>query len=400
MPKKTNPQMGTSGVSQKVKAQAPKQGRLQVVRRASLPAAQSSTRSADNGAGMVLSHREYVGALTGGSAGFLLLGVSGATPGYDLNPASPILFPWLSGIARAYEKYRFTKIVFELVPKNPTVLPGAVYMGFDYDYDDSVANSETELMVNRGAVSGDVWTPKTLAVDVQRLSEDMTWRYVEDAGRAGSTGRMVYGGYLMVGISGCTSNVSFDLFVSYTVHLSLPAIQSVVKDVLTGIPAPHTVPINTPSALPTLPDVGDAMKRVSGLDIPGNTLASNGAAYRITSLGNRGTLTLCVRPATAASPPDVFAADTALNAMLLDAAGNVLASNINTVLGYGGAFQSPAEPSEWATNGKRGQALITVGMGVLRKYYPTAAYLAPYLTSFAGRVLSTDTQIYSRFTSF
>lgn len=53
-----------------------------------------------------------------------------------INPADGATFPWLSGVARKYEKYRFRKLKFTMVPHAPTTASGTLGMYVDYDPSD------------------------------------------------------------------------------------------------------------------------------------------------------------------------------------------------------------------------------------------------------------------------
>ncbi len=83
----------------KVKAKGPKvqQPKLKVTRRAPINKAVTTT-----------NHEGYecIGNVSGNSTNFLLLGNSAYVPGYDINPTSAMLFPWLSQVSKSFEKYK------------------------------------------------------------------------------------------------------------------------------------------------------------------------------------------------------------------------------------------------------------------------------------------------------
>lgn len=377
------------------KKSAPRSGNS---KSAGVPAAMRSERSVDVGAGMRVSHREFVTSFSANSVPFVLMGNSAFTPGYDLNPANVLLFPWLSTFARSYEKYRFERVRFELVPKNPTTMSGSVYAGFDYDFDDSVATSEAELMVNRGAISGDVWSPKVLDVDIKRVNEDVPWRYCQLGLRGAGTGRMVYGGYLMVGVSGTSALATFDLYVSYTVQLSLPAIHNSVYNKAVFVPE-TTLSVGGYCALPVLPDVGPSMQRVAVADTPITAyFQPTNQVYRIADAGATGVFELTTKTATAGSTPASFAADTTATAAIFDSAGTTLATTLSALGNAGIGKTGPESAALWETAGSAGRLTWSVALEALRKRYPTVAYLAPYLQSLAGRVLTSPTAVDGRYT--
>lgn len=346
----------------------------------------------------LVSGREYMFSLSGNSSSFLLLGLSGTFPGYDLNPGNRVMFPWLSLVACAYEKYRFELLEFEIVPRNPTTVSGAVYSALDYDWDDTPASSAAELMSNKGAVSSDVWTPHVMRVDARRLNEDVPWRYVADLPRTESSQRLTYGGFLMIAIAGTTVPVSFDVFVQYKIRLSLPALHAVDSSAIYTFTSPVVIGAGSTAAFPGLPAISGISSVVSGIGgIP--LLAgypSGTPAYRV-GVSGRGELSLTAKPATAGSPPSAFVTDTSLDAAITDASGVVL-DYLSSIASSISAFAGPDTPGTWATNGAVGKSSVSVSMAALRRLVPLAAYLVPRLISTAGRTLSTATTLSARYT--
>lgn len=373
-----------------------------VTKRQGVPAATSDKQYSRIAAQTVLSHREFVTSLSGNSANFVLLGLSAMTPGYDINPGVAQLFPWASKIAQAYEKYRFTSLKFELVPRNPTTASGAVYMAVDYDYDDIPSSNVTELMSNHGAVASDVWTPTTLRVDCARMNRDVPYRYVDEEIRWQSTAaRMVYGGYLMVGIAGTAATVAFDLYVDYSVVLELPALVTTSLSVTYTYPAAQVLPAGTATAvtgLPGLSAIRSVLAGINGTPTLG-TMPAGSPAYALDS-SSRGTLSLVAALATAGAPPSTYATDTTFNALVYDAFGTLLA-NLNAVAGViSSVFPSQNAAGSWATNGATSFQDFVVDLPLLRAAYPAATYLLPVITSTAGRTLSVSTSLLSRYTKY
>lgn len=333
------------------------------------------------------TNREFVGNLSGNSASFALLGLSAAVPGYDLNPANKLLFPWLSGIAKSYEKYRFESLSLEVVSRNPATASGVVYVAFDYDWDDNPASSATEMMVNRGAVSADVWTPTLMHVDCQRLNQGVPWRYVETLSRTGDSQRLSYGGFFQLGIAGTVATVSFDMYVRYTVCLTLPAIHEVDNAGtlvnLTGF----TVGVGSSAPFTGLPVVRGLPKATIGQDgVPTLGTYSTGPCYVVPQSAG-GTVTVAADLATAGAPPNSFAADTAVDVQGYDALGALVRGSIGSFFGTN-TYQGPRDIAEWAVNGKDGKASSSFSLAALRKLYPTLRYLLPIVYSAAGRVLN------------
>lgn len=340
-----------------------------------------------------IDHREFAFTVSGNSATFALLGSSGSFPGYDINPGNNLLFPWLSIISRAYEKYRFELLEFEIVPRNPTTVAGAVYAAVDYDWDDSVATSAPELMSNRGAISADVWSPSVLRVDCTKMNEDIPYRYVEAAARAINSQRMVYGGFMMIGIAGTAVSVAFDVFVRYRIKLSLPALHAINSVALFAYPGTQTLVAGTdttPRGLPALDGITQVVSGSNGVPSWGGINARIG--YAISNVA-KGILALRMHLATVGATPASFANDSKFDAQLFDAKGNFLATAVPQSLMQGAIYQGPANPAEWAVNDKTGHVSWSLPIAAIRQAYPLAAYIWPYVASTAGRVLSTASLI-------
>lgn len=58
----------------------------------------------------------------------------------QINPSTESVFPWLSQIAGAYEKYTVNSIGFEYVPSCSTLADGILYLAFDHDPSDVLTN--------------------------------------------------------------------------------------------------------------------------------------------------------------------------------------------------------------------------------------------------------------------
>jgi hypothetical protein len=178
-----------------------------------------------------VSHSEFVdtifyGTTASESGAYRNVGLTTSVPGYDLNPENEILFPWLSQQAANWELYSFSKVRFVLVPKQPTTASGWSLMAFDYDYGDEVATTKRAALLNQSVVEGSVFEETTLDLDIQALNRTHKTRYVQSRGVEGLDSRQVFGGFLVVGLDGLAPsfNYSFDLWIEYTVCLSIPRV--------------------------------------------------------------------------------------------------------------------------------------------------------------------------------
>jgi len=189
--------------------------------------ARASTVSASGSGKIVIRKREFVGAATNGSTtGFSVSSLSTATPGYDINPGCPMLFPWLSQVASAFERFRFNKLSFEFIPNQATSTAGRYYAAVDYDYDDIPATTKTGLMGNITSVEAPLWGLSSLRCDPASLNRDMPYRYVSATSRTAVVDlRTSNSGFLMVGFDTQNTNSYVDIWVEYEVELVTPVIE-------------------------------------------------------------------------------------------------------------------------------------------------------------------------------
>lgn len=176
-----------------------------------------------------IKRTEFVGSVTNGSTtGFAVTPVAQQTPGYDINPACSILFPWLSVIATRFERFRFNKLRFRLIPSQATSTPGRLYASIDYDFDDAVPVSKTSMMSNRSIAECPVWEQLIVEAAPSQLHPDMPFKYVSTTGRNNFVEpRTAYCGFLILAFDTTSSNLLYDLEVSYDVDLMLPVLDEV-----------------------------------------------------------------------------------------------------------------------------------------------------------------------------
>lgn len=359
-------------------------------------AALSSKDSANLGDGIVVRHREFVANVQGNNSVFQLLGLSAAIPGYDINPGCGTMFPWLSGIALNYEKYRFEALRFDVVPRNPSSLAGALYAGIDYDWDDIPAATEGQLMSNRGAISSDIWTKVSVPVDCARINQDMPYRYVAASAKGDSAQRQVFAGYFMIGIAGTAATVSFDIFVDYTVRLSLPALHTVDESGAVALPE-KTLVAGVPNGFVDIPKLPSLQVVTVGVDVPNVPNLVNAKGYRL-PLTPTGALLSYIDMATGGATPASFAADTTFDWVLASATGSTLTNDLNAYMGQS-AWQTVKSAANWLVNGLEGRAWSSLDLDRIRKQFPTASYIIPKVVSAAGRVLTAGNALSTRYTS-
>lgn len=360
--------------------------------------------SGRNELGVTVSHRELVGTVTNaGVTGFALTPESSAYPGYDLSPGCGTLFPWLSSIARNFEKYQFKNLKFEFIASSPSTYSGRFYAAIDYDWNDPIATSKASLMCNRTCVEGSLWEPLTLVADVKAMHDDIPFKYVMTGTRVEAEPRTTFGGFLMCAFDTTTTNVVFDLWVSYTVELRTPQLPVGEKIDTFSTAAPE-------SFTNVAPNVGTGFARTLNLaqrtvgalkvvatgvgNVPSLTVPFGGASMAPTSVIQLldvadGVLSLLanvtengVAPVTLLPKTD----DKFVKFRVFDALGADLGVVDSGQSGYGAAtnFVGPKSVSELSVVGKSVVAGIDLPLDILRAKLPSAAYLAPYIQSLTG----------------
>ena len=97
----------------------------------------------------VVSHREYLGDITGTTAF--------TNRKFPINPGSAITFPWLSTIAQNYQQYRIHGLIFEFRPLITDFVtsgaPGVVVMATNYNADEPVYTTKQAMENSEYAVS-------------------------------------------------------------------------------------------------------------------------------------------------------------------------------------------------------------------------------------------------------
>jgi len=96
-----------------------------------------------SGDAFVIAHSEMLGSILTGSP------TSNVTAyrcvGFRANPGMSTVLPWLSTMAVNFEKYRFKRLRFTLVPLVSTAFNGRIGVGFDFDSSDTTPGNRQEF---------------------------------------------------------------------------------------------------------------------------------------------------------------------------------------------------------------------------------------------------------------
>jgi len=163
-----------------------------------------------------VSHREYLGDVTGSTA-FTVQKFQ------SINPGLSAAFPWLAPIARQYETYFVRSMSFEYETQESTATAGTICMALDYDPSDTAPQNKTQLLSYKGAVRSPGWAPVVMSCSIPDLSVHGAGRFVR-AGTIASTDVKLYdvGNFALAtqGFAGAT--VAGELYVSYVIDFMTP----------------------------------------------------------------------------------------------------------------------------------------------------------------------------------
>ncbi len=138
--------------SSKAKGKEPMPPRPQKVRKSlvTAPVTQNKSSSQSGRDRDRYVESERIGTISG-SVAFLVGIIS------QMNPGLAGSFPWLSGHAALYEKYRVNKLIYRYKNLKGTQTDGNILMGFDYDVLDAPPQSAIELTQLTEWIDGAPW---------------------------------------------------------------------------------------------------------------------------------------------------------------------------------------------------------------------------------------------------
>ena len=175
-----------------------------------------SNRVTTQGRSIRVRHRELITSQTY-SPGPWALQVSEL-----INPGNVDMFPWLSNVALSYEKYKFHKLHFEIVPYNPATVLGYYTVAIDYDPNDPDPPSDEVMSAFSGTQTNNIWEKTVLAAHTANLLDNRQSKYITSVPYTASDDhRMTAGGKFLFAVAGA-SPCSVKIFVNYDVELLIP----------------------------------------------------------------------------------------------------------------------------------------------------------------------------------
>lgn len=192
MPKKNNNQRkGRPGPKRKGKAKKrrPNKGR------STTALAQNTRRRYESKDSIVVTHREFLGDVTGQVA-------FTPTP-YVVQPGLAAVFPKVHLSARGYELYRIESLVVTYDTHAPGTQAGSIMLSAEYDEGDALPSSEIEAMNTSGAQNGPVRESLDLKLDPKAGHALNPWLKVRTDSVGGELSDYDFARFF-VSTSGCT----------------------------------------------------------------------------------------------------------------------------------------------------------------------------------------------------
>jgi hypothetical protein len=170
--------------------------------------------------GVVYKHREYLTQIS--------TSTSFDTAGrFLVNPGNVNMFPWLSNIAVAFEKFRIINLNFEYQHQCPFTIPGFVGGYFEYDALDATQVNLSDLMNNMAAESGAPYDD--FKVKYRKQEESLKSYYIASGSTLTTQDMLTYypAEFRLYTQDGpTTSTVTGMLYVNYEIELMIPNVNA------------------------------------------------------------------------------------------------------------------------------------------------------------------------------
>jgi hypothetical protein len=151
---------------------------------------------------------------------------------YQVNPGNPVLFPWLSTLARNYQQYKFHGLIFEFVTTTSEVAAGgpmgAVMLASNYDVKDPAFVNKIQMENSQFAVSAKPSCSQIHTMECERSQMAANLLYVEnDSLHTDEDPRWCDLANFQIatqGLPGTAGQVLGELWASYDIELLKPEI--------------------------------------------------------------------------------------------------------------------------------------------------------------------------------
>jgi hypothetical protein len=221
-----------------------------------------------------IRHRELIDT-------YSFIGPGLSAKAYRINPVESSSFPYLSTLARMYDKYKFNSLHLTVVSGTSTASNGRQYMAWDPDSQDQSPNNAAAFMAMRHSMSSAIWQTTSLTIPAQK--DFKFTKYFADQQQ--DHGALYWG---------ATDAGTFDLYLEYDVTLRDPQLSSATTVVTgttlmtTGVIPPYSGPEIVRSLTPPAPKTilvpagkyyFSYMFRGTGITAVASTVSSVGTAF-------------------------------------------------------------------------------------------------------------------------
>lgn len=169
-----------------------------------------------NSSGIMVKKREFISNIEP---------ISPFTPQkVECNPGINSMFPWLSGVAVNFEKYRIHKISFIYETAQSTFIPGMIMLAPEFNISDALPESKSELLEYAFATRAPVW--KNFRMDLPS-SAVMNYKdyYIRANDLSVENDKKLYDPfYLIYASDAVQEDISYagELWVEYEIELLYP----------------------------------------------------------------------------------------------------------------------------------------------------------------------------------
>jgi hypothetical protein len=149
----------------------------------------------------------------------------------SFNPGLVAMFPWLSGVAPSFEKYKVRSLRFIYETAQSSFVPGMIMMAPEFNVNDSVPESKAQLLEYAFATRGPVWKNFQMVVPSNSVMNYKEY-YIRINEITGD--KMLYDPfYLVYATDAVSTDITYagELWVEYEIELLYP--QRISTSVLT-----------------------------------------------------------------------------------------------------------------------------------------------------------------------
>ena len=184
----------------------------------------SRPRAVDSTGGIIIKKREYVRNIIPQDP-FTAVKI-------EFNPGLSTMFPWLSGVAQNFEKYKVRKLHFVYETSQSTFVPGMVMMAPEFNVSDSLPTSKAELLEYAYATRAPVWQNFKLTLNSEAVMNFKDY-YIRVNELSVENDKKLYDPlYLIIATDAVSTDISYagELWIEYEIELLYP--QRIALDVL------------------------------------------------------------------------------------------------------------------------------------------------------------------------